>query len=151
MQSLFQSNMSGFATGALTALIGVIVAIVASIGTPGPLIGGAAVLALPAFLIAVPVAAVGGYAALRYYRRVSEDTKRELNTRIDEIEATYHEALDKLTQKERNRLTQYGTQVLTPIFSRLDVLSERYNAQESQMRGYLERVASLRKEIEAGR
>jgi hypothetical protein len=122
------------------------------VGTPGPVIGlGAAALALPALLIAAPVAALGSVAAMRYYRRVNEDTKRELNLRIDDIEAKYHEALDKLTQKERNRLTQYGTQVLTPIFSRLDVLSERYNAQESQMRGYLERVASLRKEIEAGR
>ena len=106
----------------------------ASVGTPGPLIGiGAAALAFPAFIIAAPVAALGGVAALRYYRRVTEDTQRELNARIDEIEKTYHEALDNLTQKERNRLTQYGKQVLTPIFSRLEVLAERYSAQESQM------------------
>ena len=103
----------------------------------------------PAFFIAAPVAAVGGFAALRYYRRVSEDTKRELNTRVDEIEKTYHEALDNLTQKERNRLTQYGKQVLTPIFSRLEVLAERYNAQQNQMQGYQDRMSSLRKDIEA--
>lgn len=152
MQNLFQSNISAFTWSASAAVIGLIVAIVATVGTPGPVIGlGAAALALPALIIAAPIAALGSVAAMRYYRRVNEDTRRELNMRIDEIEQTYHEALDKLTQKERNRLTQYGTQVLTPIFSRLDVLSERYNAQESQMRGYLERIASLRKEIEAGR
>src|SRR5262249_10837141 len=80
MQTVFQTNMNGFTMGAGAALIGLIVMIVASVGTPGPLIGvGAAALALPAFIIAAPVAALGGVAALRYYRRVSEDTKRELN------------------------------------------------------------------------
>jgi hypothetical protein len=149
LQDVFRTNMNGFTTGALAALIGLVVVIVASIGTPGPLIGGAFALALPAFLIAAPVAALGSVAALRYYRRVTEDTKRELNTRIDEIERTYHDALDTLTQKERNRLTQYGKQVLTPIFSRLEVLGERYNAEQAQMRTYQERLSALRKEIEA--
>ena len=82
--------------------------------------------------------------AIRYYRRVSEDTKRELNTRIDEIEKTYHEALDNLTQKERNRLTQYGTQVLTPIFSRLEVLSralQRAGERDARLSGADERPA----------
>ncbi len=63
MQELFQSNMNGFTTGILAAMLGLIVALVASIGTPGPLIGGTAVLALPAFAVAVPVAALGGYLA----------------------------------------------------------------------------------------
>ena len=151
MQQVFQTNINGFTMGASAALVGLVVMIIASIGTPGPLLGiGAAALAAPAFFIAAPIAAVGSIAALRYYRRVSEDTKRELNTKVDEIEKTYHEALDNLTQKERNRLTQYGKQVLTPIFSRLEVLAERYNAQQNQMQGYLDRMSSLRKDIEAG-
>ncbi len=150
MQRVFQTNMNGFTMGAGAALLSLVVAIVASVGTPGPLIGiGAAALAGPAFALAAFGGLVGGAVALRYYRRVSEDTKRELNTRVDEIEKTYHEALDNLTQKERNRLTQYGTQVLTPIFSRLAVLSERYEAQQQQMRDFQDRMSDLRKEIEA--
>lgn len=152
MQQLFQSNMNGFTMGALAALVGLIVALVATVGTPGPVIGvGAAALAAPALLIAAPVTLVGGWAAMRYYRRVTDDTKREMNTRITEIEKTYHEALDNLTQKERNRLTQYGAQVLTPIFSRLEVLSARYQAQQDEMRAFHDKIAALRKEIEASR
>ncbi len=150
MQELFQSNMNGFTTGILAAALGVIVALIASIGTPGPIAGvGAAALAAPAFAIAVPVAALGGYFALRYYRRVTEDTKRELNARVDDIEKTYHEALDNLTQRERNRLTQYGKQVLTPIFSRLEVLAQRYNTQLADMDKIQAQIATLRQEIEA--
>ena len=151
MRQIFQTNVNGFTMGAGAALVGLVVMLVASVGTPGPLIGiGAAALAAPAFLIAAPIAAIGSVAALRYYRRVSEDTKRELNARVDEIEKTYHEALDNLTQKERNRLTQYGKQVLTPIFSRLEVLAERYKTQQNQMQGFQDRLSSLRKDIEAG-
>jgi len=150
MQQVFQTNINGFTMGAGAALVGLVVMLVASIGTPGPLIGiGAAALAGPAFFIAAPIAAVGGIAALRYYRRVSEETKRELNARVDEIEKTYHAALDNLTQKERNRLTQYGKQVLTPIFSRLEVLAERYTAQQKQMQDFQDRMNGLRKDIEA--
>ena len=150
MQDLFQSNMNGFTMGALAAVVGLIVALVATVGTPGPVIGaGAAALAAPALILAAPVALVGGWAAMRYYRRVTDDTKREMNTRITEIEKTYHEALDNLTQKERNRLTQYGAQVLTPIFSRLEVLSARYQAQQDEMRAYQDKITELRKDIEA--
>ncbi|MFN8452532.1 MAG: hypothetical protein U0521_28985 [Anaerolineae bacterium] len=93
MQELFQANADGFTWSASAALIGLIVALVATVGTPGPVLGiGAAALAFPALIIAAPVAALGSVAAMRYYRRVSEDTRRELNLRIDEIERTYHDA-----------------------------------------------------------
>lgn len=152
MQQLFQSNMNGFTMGALAALIGLIITLVATVGTPGPVIGvGAAAFAAPALILAAPITLVGGWAAMRYYRRVTDDTKREMNTRITEIEKTYHEALDNLTQKERSRLTQYGAQVLTPIFSRLEVLSARYQAQQDEMRAFHDQIAALRKEIEASR
>ncbi|MCC6803756.1 MAG: hypothetical protein IT319_12805 [Anaerolineae bacterium] len=150
MQELFQANMSGFTWSVGAALVGLVVALVATVGTPGPVLGvGAAALAFPALIFAAPVAALGSVAAVRYYRRVSEDIRRELNARIDEIERIYREALDSLTQKERNRLTQYGTQVLTPIFSRLEVLSERYTTQQRRMSAYLEQIRTLRDEIEA--
>ena len=55
-------NMNGFTMGAGAALIGLIVALVATVGTPGPVIGiGAAALAFPALIIAAPVAALAAW------------------------------------------------------------------------------------------
>ncbi len=148
IQADFETNMNGFTTSSAAAIAGLVVALV-GVATPGPLIGaGAAALALPAVVIGAPIAVVGGYAALRYYRRVTDNTKREFNERIDALEKTYHEALNELTQKERNRLTQYGKQVLTPVFSRLEVLAQRYTNQRSTLQDFLERIATLREGIE---
>lgn len=152
IEEVFQANMSGFINSSAAAVIGLILTLVA-VATPGPLVGvvggvAAAPLALPAFLIGAPIAAVGSIFALRYYRRVSRDARRDLHTRIDHLEKSYHEALDALTQKERSRLTQYGKQVLTPIFSRLQVLAQRYAAQQAALRAHLSQVATLREGIE---
>lgn len=148
MQSIFRTNLNGFALWAGTAIIGFIVSVLA-IAAPGPIIGAGAAVLAPVVFLAAPIAAIGGVAAVRYLRRVTEQSKRELNTRIDQIEKTYHEALDELTQKERSRLTDYGSQVLMPIFSRLEVLSERYNAQQSKLRSFHDQVTSLRTSITA--
>lgn len=149
LETTFETNLGSFTTWGVTAIVGLIVTILA-IATPGPLVGaGAAALALPALVIGAPVAAVGGYYALRYYRRVTADTKRELGRRIDQLEKTYVESLDTLTQKERNRLTQYGKQVLTPVFSRLEVLSQRYALQQNKLREHLAQIETLRKGIES--
>lgn len=148
IRKVFETNINGFTSSSIAALGGLLVVLLA-IGTPGPLIGaGAAALALPAFIVAAPVALWGGYSAWRYYRRLTAETKRDFNERIDQIEKRYHEALNDLTQKERNRLTQYGKQVLTPIFSRLEVLTLRYGAQQTTLQGYLEQIETLRKGIE---
>lgn len=147
MQETFTTNMNGFALSAGAAIVGLLVTVLA-LAAPGPVLGvGALATASLAFVVAAPITALGGYAAWRYYRRVSEDTKRELNTRIDQLEKTYHEALDTLTQKEKSRLTQYGKQVLTPIFSRLEVLSQRYYGQAEQFRQFLDQIATLRRGI----
>ena len=143
MQEMFSTNTNGFLIGFSTAIIGTLVTILA-IAAPGPVIG----LAAAATIIAAPLAAVGGYAAYRYYRRVERDTKDDLNKRIDGIEKAYHDALDDLTRKERSRLTEYGKQVLTPIFSRLQVLAERYETQAEGFHKYLDQSATLRRGIE---
>ncbi len=144
----FDSNMNGFRTSALLGaggLIGMITAIL----TPGPLAGaGAAALALPAFIASLPIAAIGGVYAYRYYRRINNDIKKDFDKRVDRLQETYHTALDDLTHKERNRLTQYGTQVLTPIFSRLDVLQTRYAEQQTRFTVFQDRLATLRKGIQ---
>lgn len=148
IRKVFETNINGFASSSFAALAGVLVVLLA-VATPGPLLGaGAAALAFPAFILAAPVAVWGGYSAWRYYRRLTAETKRDFNERIDQIEKRYHEALNDLTLKERNRLTQYGKQVLTPIFSRLEVLTLRYNSQQGDLQKYLDEIATLRKGIE---
>jgi predicted ribosome quality control (RQC) complex YloA/Tae2 family protein len=91
---------------------------------------------------------LGGVAAYRYYRRVTDDTRTEFNSRVDRLEKTYHEALDDLTRKERNRLGQYGSQVLVPVFSRLESLNKRYGEQRDHLQKFTDRVLALRKSIE---
>ena len=149
IQTEFETNMSGFTTATLASFAGLIAAIL-GVAAPGPVIGaGAAALAPIAVIVGAPVAAIGGYYALRYYRRITNDAKQDFNARIDRLEKNYHEALNDLTQKERNRLTQYGKQVLTPVFSRLEVLSQRYINQRAKLQDHLNEIDSLRKGIQA--
>ncbi len=152
LQSHFAQNLSGFKTGLLTALGGLLVIVVA-IAAPGPLVtvgtAVAAPWALPLVIVGAPIALVGGAAALRYYQRVKQDTRKEFEARLDKLENTYYNALDELTRKEQERLTQYGVQVLSPIFDRLEVLLQQTNAQVAQMQQYLDRVENLRREIDA--
>jgi len=147
LRMTFATNMGNFTMWGVTALIGLILSIVA-IATPGPLVGaGAAALALPAFIVGAPLAAIGGLAAYRYYRKVQADTRQEIVERINGLQKTYYDALDNLTQRERNRLVQYGQQVLTPVFSRLEVLSQRYATQLAKLREHLSQMETLRKGI----
>jgi small GTP-binding protein len=149
LDTTFRNNMSNFATGGIAAVVGLILSLLA-IAAPGPIVGaGAAALALPALIIGAPLALIGGTAAYRYYRRVVKATHEELTERIDRLQQSYHDALDTLTQKERTRLTQYGKQVLTPFFSRLDVLAKKYLAQQTTLRNALEQIDLLRRGIEA--
>jgi small GTP-binding protein len=148
IQAEFSNNANAFVTSTGAAIVGLIIAVIA-IATPGPLVGaGAAALALPAFVIAAPLTLLGGVVAVRYYQRITSDAKRDMNERIDGLQKAYHEALDNLTQRERGRLTQYGTQVLTPIFSRLEVLANRYSGQQTALRNFEMQIATLRKGIE---
>jgi len=152
MQVVFETNMNAFTASTAAALAGLIVAVLGA-AAPGPLVGAAggiaaAPLALPAVLIGAPLAVIGGGLAFRYYRRISRQIKHDFNTRIDQLEQVYRDALGDLTQKERSRLTHYGRQVLTPIFSRLEVLAQRYARQQAALREHLDQIATLRKGIE---
>jgi small GTP-binding protein len=148
MEDVFRTNISGFTTSSVAAIAGVILTLLALLTPGAPVAFVGATLAL---IIGAPVAAIGGYAAYRYYRRVSADAKKDFSQRIDQLQKIYHEALNNLTQKERQRLSQYGRQVLTPIFSRLDVLSNRYATQQAELRQYLDQITTLRKGIEESR
>jgi small GTP-binding protein len=149
VQNIFNTNMNRFMVSSLAAFSGLIVTLLATIGTAGPVIGvHAAPLALPGLIIGAALAVPGGFFALRYLRRLSADSKRDFNERVDQLVAKYHTALDDLIQKERNRLTQYGNQVLTPIFSRLEVLAERYANQQKTFNAHRQQVETLRKGIQ---
>ncbi|MFN8372223.1 MAG: hypothetical protein U0694_05020 [Anaerolineae bacterium] len=120
IQDIFNANMNGFMMTSLAAFGGFVVTLIATVGTAGPVIGhGALPFALPGLILGAAIAVPSGVLAIRYLRRLSADTKRDFNQRVDQLVAKYHTGLDDLIQKERNRLTQYGNQVLTPIFSRL--------------------------------
>lgn len=146
MESAFNQNMTGFQRSVLASMTGLITAIVAVL-TPGSLLSATAPLALPAFIIGSAGAVLFGVPAYRYYKRVQQETRDKFNANIDKLEKNYHEALDELTSKERGRLNQYGKQVLTPIFSRLDVLAKRYGDQEKQLKNYLDDLTDLRDRI----
>jgi iron-sulfur cluster repair protein YtfE (RIC family) len=151
IQEIFETNSAGFTTSVLASVGGLILVILA-IAPAGPIIGiGAAPLALPAFLLGAPVLLGGGFFAVHYLRRVINDTKRDLHHRIDDLQKSYHSALDELTTKERNRLAHYGKQVLAPIFSRLEVLGERYAAQQAALRAHMVQVNTLRADLEKNR
>jgi small GTP-binding protein len=147
IQQTFEGDLNSFKTSMLTAFSGLIVLIIAASSLlPGGLAPG--ILAAPALVIAAPLALLGGIAATRYYQRLTTDTKNEFSNRVDRLEKTYHDALDDLTRKERNRLAQYGAQVLTPVFSRLEALNKRYTDQQDALQMFVDRVLALRKSIE---
>ncbi len=142
IQQTFDTNMGSFTTWAFAG-VGGLLATVLAVVLPGPLVGAA----LVGFVIAAPLAAGGSILALRYYQRVQADTKKDFSARVDRLMTSYHGALDDLTRKERTRLSQYGAQVLTPIFSRLEVLAQRYVVQQTKLDGYQKRVETLKKGI----
>lgn len=143
LDGMFRTNMSNLATSAIASFIGVVVAVL-GVAAPGGLVG----LAGLAFFVGAPIAVGGGVLAFRYYRRVQRESKRELDNRITQVQQAYHTALDDLTQKERARLTSYGKQVLSPFFSRLEVLTQKYASQQADLDAALSRVDTLRRGIE---
>ncbi|MCU0481764.1 MAG: hypothetical protein MUE54_11225, partial [Anaerolineae bacterium] len=138
IQQEFQTNMSGFTTSIGATVFGLIGTIL-SIAAPG---------VSPVILATAPVMGIGGLLALRYYNRITQKTKSDFITQLEALKAKYERGLNELTQRERARLGQYGQQVLTPIFSRLDALSKRYAEQESNFARFEGRVQTLHKGIE---
>lgn len=147
LHTLFETNMSGLRNNFLYASGGLLLVILA-IAPAGPIIGaGAAPLAFPAVAFGAPLLAIGGYGLIRYLRRVSNETKEDFNGRIEKLKKTYHAALDDLTNRERSRLSQYGIQVLTPIFSRLEATAAQSKAQLEVFQSLLERAETLKRTV----
>ena len=148
LESLFLSNLNGFQGSALFTISG-LAALVVAVLTPGPLLGaGAAVLAAPAALVGGVVAVVAGVPAYRYYRRISRDTHKAFDERIDTLLNNYRTALSELTTRERTRLVQYGKQILSPVFARLETLADEYKAQQDHLKQLSDRLDNLHTQIE---
>lgn len=146
---LFEANMSGLRNSLFGALGGVVLLILA-IAPAGPVIGaGAAPLAFPALVVGAPLALLGGWGLMRYLGKVANDTKTDFLARVDKLQKTYDEALDDLTRKERSRLSKYGIQVLTPVFSRLEAITAESKTKLDQFTQYQERVSALKKSVES--
>lgn len=152
MKQSFDNNMGNFQLSAVLSISGILVAVIAFLtpGTAGTLLTGAAAGAFAplAFVAGGALALVAGVPAVSYVRRLSAETKGKFNERIDLLIKNYHTALDDLTLRERNRLTQYGNQILTPIFSRLEVLSARYDKQELKLERFQRDITDLQGRIE---
>ena len=153
MKTSFDNNMGNFQGLALMSAGGLAIAIIAFLtpGAAGTLLSGVAATGLfapVAFVAGGAVALVAGIPAYLSIRRMSNEAKDQFNERIDTLMKNYHKALDDLTVKERNRLNQYGNQVLTPVFSRLEVLAQRYENQQLKLEKLQREIKDLRGRID---
>ncbi|MDZ4669399.1 MAG: dynamin family protein [Phototrophicales bacterium] len=136
IQQEFQTNISGFTTSMGATVFGLIGTILSIAGSSGLVIA------------TLPIMGVGGILAYRYYNRITQKSKEDFVAQLEALKAKYERGLNDLTYKERGRLVQYGQQILTPIFSRLDALSKRYAEQETNFERFDTRVKTLRKGLE---
>ncbi len=148
LRSSSLSRINNLAAASGAALGGVLVTLL-GVGAPGPVLGaGAAALALPAVIVGAPLALIGSAMALRRYRRLSRQTLEEFDARILQMQGGLRDALQEVTNQERIRLTQYGQQVLVPVYSRLDTLSMRDQDRLDVLQGHLDAIARLRQTLQ---
>jgi small GTP-binding protein len=147
LHTLFEHNMSGLRSG-LTMTVGGLLAVILAIAPAGPVIGvGAAPLALPALVLGAPLLLYGGFRLQRSFQKLTRQVKTDYLAKVTKLQKTYHEAMDSVTRKEQNRLSQYGMQVMAPIFSHLEAIAQTSKQQLDQFNGYTERIESLNKTL----
>ncbi|HML20790.1 MAG TPA: dynamin family protein [Aggregatilinea sp.] len=147
LRNTFRTNLVGFSAG-FTFALGGIIAVVLGLAAPGAVT--AATGAIVATFVVGPVLLLGGgAAAVLYWRKIKRDATSELERRLDALQASYHQSMLDLTNRERNRMLQYGQQILSPVFSQLTVLSDRYKAQKTALETYGEQAKDLRREVNA--
>lgn len=147
LRNTFRTNLVGFSAG-FTAALGGIIAVVLGLAAPGAVT--AATGAIVATFVVGPVLLLGGgAAAMLYWRKIKRDAVAELEQRLDALQNSYHQAMLDLTNRERNRMLQYGQQILSPVFSQLTVLNDRFQAEKTALHTYAEQSKDLRREISA--
>lgn len=137
----YDQNVRSFIYSAASGLGGVLafIASAAAAAAPGvipPLAAIGAILGPVAFV-------VGGGAAVLFWRRAVSQARKELDTRVSELEDSYRKSLSDLTIRERNRLVQYGQQILAPVFSQLQALAQRYKEQQEQLTAFDGRATEI--------
>ena len=146
LHETFQTNMSRFTLGAIS-VVGGIAALIAGVSLPGAV--GATVGGVALGIVAGPLLLVGGGTlGAVYYRKVRNDAVKELEDRLDVLRNSYRQALQDLTDRERSRLLQYGQQILSPVFSHLEVLAADYRKQSEMLTEHKATSTSLRAEID---
>ncbi len=141
MQARFETNLTGLRSSAGLSVLGALAAAL-GIATPGAITLHA--FALLGAVIGIPVAVGGGLFAVRYWRRLRQDVKADFEGQIGLLEKSYRQAMAELTERERNRLLQYGRQILEPVFSQFAVLAEATRRDLNTSTGLEEEVAELR-------
>jgi small GTP-binding protein len=147
LRNTFRSNLLGFSTG-FTAALGGIVAVVLGVSAHGA-VTAAVSTALAALVVGPALMVGGGAAAMLYWRKIKRDANAELEQRLTALQKSYHDAMLDLTNRERSRLLQYGQQILSPVFSQLGVLKDRYQAQKNALQEKAQTARQLRREIDA--
>lgn len=147
LRQTFRTNLIGFSAG-FTAMLGGAIAVALGVAAPGAVTATAG--AVIAAVIVGPALLVGGLsAAALYWRKLKNDAIKELDTRLDTLRQSYHQAMVDLTHRERTRLLQYGQQILAPVFSQLSVMNERYAQYKAALDELGERSQKLRADIDA--
>jgi hypothetical protein len=147
LRNTFRGNLVGFSAG-FTATLGGILAVVLGLAAPGAVTAATGAV-LATFVLGPALLVGGGAVTMLYWRKLKRDANRELEERLDTLQRSYHEAMQDLTNRERNRLVQYGQQILSPVFSQLTVLSERYQTQKKALQEQAELSKKMRAEIDA--
>ncbi len=146
LQANFAQNVRGF----VLSVTGVMSGLVAFLLSAATGIGAAHGLTILFGVIFAPVAVLGGgIGAAIFFRKATNDAKKELEGSIQALEDSYRKSLQDLTSRERSRLLQYGKQILAPVFSQLGVLAERYRDQQGQLDTFTDRAKGLETEINA--
>ncbi len=146
MQERFQANLTGFSSSAGLSVLGALAAAL-GIATPGALTVHA--FALLGAVIGIPVAIGGGAFAVYYWRRLRRDVKADFTNQLDLLEKGYRRAMAELTDRERNRLLQYGRQILEPVLSHFAVLAENTQRDLAVLEDLAEQVNGLQQELDA--
>ena len=147
MQERFRTNLTGLGTSVGVGLGGLIAAILGII-TPHAIT--VYPLAFLSTVLGAPLALGGGVVAWRYWRRLRQDVKDDFTGQLELLERSYKQAMAELTERERNRLLQYGRQILEPVFNHFTAVvaaTERdlaaldsLNAEIEDLRGQIDRV-----------
>ncbi len=147
LHSTFRGNLVGFSAG-FTAALGGILAVILGLAAPGA-VSAAAGAILATFIVGPALLVGGGAASMLYWRKLKRDAVSELDSRLNVLQQSYYASMLDLTGRERNRLLQYGQQILSPVFNQLTVLRDRYQGQKKALEEKAAQSKQLRQEIDA--